>query len=86
MISPTSPNPFSHWYLLVQLSKMFCTNTVKDSFSPSNETRSKGTALYMDLFDIQPLFTNMPMDETIEIYLELLFYKKRKVKRILKNL
>ena len=34
----------------------------------------------MVLFDIQSLFTNVPLDETVEICLELLFYKKRKVK------
>ena len=39
----------------------------------------------MALFDFQSLFINIPLDETIEICLELLFYKKRKVKRMLKK-
>lgn len=36
-------------------------------------------------FDIKSLFTNIPLDETIKICLELLFYKKRKVKGIMKK-
>ena len=39
----------------------------------------------MALFDFQSLFINIPLDETIEICLELLFYKKRKVKGMLKK-
>ena len=39
----------------------------------------------MALFDIQSLFINIPLDETIKICLELLFYKKRKVKGMLKK-
>ena len=59
--------------------------TVKDSFSFSNEIRNKSTSLYMALFDIQSLFTNIPLDKTIDICLELLFNKKRKVKGMLKK-
>ena len=39
----------------------------------------------MASFDIQSLFPNIPLDESIEICLELLFYKKRKVKGMLKK-
>ena len=39
----------------------------------------------MASFDIQSLFTNIPLDETIYICLELLFNKKKKVKRMLKK-
>ena len=39
----------------------------------------------MASFDIQSLFTNIPLDETIDICLQLLFYKKRKVKGMLKE-
>ena len=59
---------------------------IKDSFSFSNEIRNKSTSLYMASFDIQSLFTNIPLDETIDICLELLFNKKRKVKGMLKNM
>ena len=37
---------------------------VKDSFSFSNEIRNKSTGLYMASFDIQSLFTNIPLVET----------------------
>ena len=40
----------------------------------------------MALFDIHSLFINIPLDETIDICLELLFNKKRKVKGMLKHL
>ena len=39
----------------------------------------------MASFDIQSLFTNIPLDETIDICLELLINKKRKVKGMLKK-
>ena len=39
----------------------------------------------MASFDIQSLFTNIRLDETINMCLELLFYKKRKVKGMLKK-
>ena len=39
----------------------------------------------MALFDTQSLFTNIPMDETTDICLVLLFNQKKKVKRMLKK-
>ena len=71
----------------VPILKEFTINeyTVKDSFSLSNEICNKSTSLYMASFDIQSLFTNIPLDETIDICLELLFNKKRKVKGMLKK-
>ena len=59
------------------LAKEFTINeyTVKDSFSFSNEIRNKSTSLYMASFNIQSLFTNISLDETIDICLELLFNK-----------
>ena len=71
----------------VPILKKFTINeyTVKDSFSFSNEIRNKSTSLYMASFDIQSLFTNIPLNETIDICLELLFNKKRKVKGMLKK-
>ena len=61
----------------VPILKEFTINeyTVKDSFSFSNEIRNKSTSLYMASFNIQSLFTNIPLDETIDICLELLFNK-----------
>ena len=61
----------------VPILKEFTINeyTVKDSFSFSNEIRNKSTSLYMASFNIQSLFTNIPLDEAIDICLELLFNK-----------
>ena len=39
----------------------------------------------MASFDIQSLLTNIPLDETIDMYVELLFNKNRKVKEMLKK-
>ena len=71
----------------VPMLKEFTINeyTVKDSSSFSNEIHNKSTSLYMASFNIQSLFTNIPLDETIDICLELLFNKKRKVKGMLKK-
>ena len=81
--------PFSYNLakFFVPILKEFTINeyTVKDSFSFSNEIRNKSTSLYMASFNIQSLSTNIPLDETIDICLELLFNKKRKVKGTLKK-
>ena len=71
------------WDFFVSILKEFTINeyTVKDSFSFSNEIRNKSTSLYMASLNIQSLFTNIPLDETIDICLKLLFNKKRKVKK-----
>ena len=39
----------------------------------------------MASIDIQSLFTNIPVNETIDIFMELLFYKKRNVKGMFKK-
>ena len=39
----------------------------------------------MASFDIQSLFTNIPLDETINICVDLVFHKKKKVKGMLKR-
>ena len=39
----------------------------------------------MATFNIQSLFTNIPLDETIDICVDLVFHKKKKVKGMLKR-
>ena len=51
----------------------------------SNEICNKSTSFFIASYGIQSLFTNIPLDETIDICLELLFNKKRKVKGMLKK-
>ena len=51
---------------------------VKDSFSFATDVRNQNSELYMTSFDIDSLFTNIPLDETIDICIRKLFGKKRK--------
>ena len=60
--------------------------TVKDSFSFSNEICNKSTSLYMALFDIHFLFTNIPQDETIDIVWNCFLIKREKLKECLINM
>ena len=53
----------------------------KDSFSFATEVRAQNPDLFMSSFDVDSLFTNIPLDETIEICVKKLFGKnKRKFK------
>ena len=71
----------------VPILKEFTINkyTVKDSFSFSSEIRDQDHTLHMASFDVQSLFTNIPLDETIDICVEKVFNKKRKIKGLLKR-
>ena len=46
---------------------------VRDSLSICNEIRKQDLSFYMTSFDIQSLFTNIPLDETIDIYVNRVF-------------
>ena len=59
--------------------------TVKDSFSFCKEIPDQDPNLFMASFDIQSLFTNIPLNETINICVDLVFHKKKKVKSMLKR-
>ena len=71
----------------VPILKQFTINeyTVKDSFSFCKEIIDQDPNLFMASFDIQSLFTNIPLDETINICVDLVFHKKKKVKGMLKR-
>ena len=58
--------------------------TVIDSFSFSKEIIDQDPNLFMASFDIQLLFTNIPLDDTIDIYVDMLFEKRKKVNGMLK--
>ena len=70
----------------VPILKQFTINkyTVKDSFSFCKEILDQDPNLFMASFDIQSLFTNIPLDETINICVDLVFHKKKEVKGMLK--
>ena len=50
--------------------------TVKDTFSFAHEIRSQDSTKRMSSFDVDALFTNIPLDETINICCEELFKNK----------
>ena len=53
--------------------------TIKDSFSFAEEVSSFNCAYYMTSFDIESLFTNIPLEETINICVDKLFENNTKV-------
>lgn len=60
----------------------FC---LKDSFSFAQEIQTQDSTLYMASMDVESLFTNIPLKETITICSSRLFFKKRKVGGLLKR-
>ena len=71
----------------VPILKQFSINkyAVKDSFSFCKQILDPNPNLFMASFDIQSLFTNIPLDETINICVDLVVHKKKKVKGMLKR-
>ena len=59
--------------------------TLKDSFTFAEEIQKQDPSLYMTSFDVESLFTNIPLDETTNICLDILYNKKRKLKGLLKR-
>ena len=51
--------------------------TVRDSFSFCNEIRKQDSSFYMASFDVQSLFTNISLDETIDICVYKVFQHKK---------
>ena len=68
-------------YLVPILSPLTVNEYVtKDSFSFAANVRNQDSNCFMTSFDIDSLFTNIPLDETIEICVKNLFGRKRKFK------
>ena len=57
----------------------------KDSFSFAAEVREQNPGLYMASFDVDSLFTNIPLDETIDICVKKLYGRKHKFKGFTKS-
>ena len=57
----------------------------KDSFSFAADVRQQNPDLYMASFDVDSLFTNIPLDETIDICVKKLFGRKHKFKGFSKS-
>lgn len=59
---------------------------IKDSFSFVDDIKKQDSELFMASFDVEALFTNIPLDETINICTNKLFPKRgMKVKGLIKN-
>ena len=58
-----------------KLLKPFTSNqyTAKDSFTFADDVSKQDTSLYMSSLDVDSLFTNIPLKETVDICCELLF-------------
>ena len=66
-------------YLVPILSPLTVNEYVtKDSFSFATNVRNQDSNCFMMSFDIDSLFTNIPLDETIEICVTQLFGRKQK--------
>ena len=72
---------------LVPILKEYTVNeyTIKDSFTFAEEITDQNAEHYMVSFDVESLFTNIPLDETIDICVERLYKNKKKVKGLLKR-
>ena len=53
---------------------------LKDSFEFASDIRNQNPDLFMTSFDIDSLFTNLPLDETIELCVKKTFGRKKKFK------
>ena len=66
-------------YLVPVLSPLTVNNFVtKDSFTFAEDVRKQNPDYYMTSFDVDSLFTNIPLDETIDICIRKLFGRKGK--------
>ena len=52
----------------------------EDSFDFAKNVREQNPDLFMSSFDIDSLFTNVPLDETIDLCVKILFGRKKKYK------
>ena len=59
--------------------------TVSDSFSFAGDVSKQNPGLYMTTSDVKSLFTNIPLNETINICVDTVFLRKKKVKGLLKR-
>lgn len=59
--------------------------TVKDTFTFAEEVRTQNSEYWMSSFDVDSLFTNIPLDETIEICCDELFRSRNTVSGLSKE-
>ena len=59
--------------------------TLSDSFYFCKKIKDQDSSMFVTSFDIQSLFTNIPLSETINICVGRMFQNKTKVKGLLKR-
>ena len=59
--------------------------TIKDSLSFAEELLSFDSNLVMESFDVESLFTNIPLKETIDLCVDILFYDRTNIDGITKD-
>ena len=59
--------------------------TVKDPFTFAEDIRTQNSAFFMSSFDVDSLFTNIPLDETIRICCDELFQSRNNVSGLSKE-
>ena len=81
ILSAISTCTYSLAQFFVPVLKEFTINTytIKDSFTFAEEVVEQNAELYMVSFDVESLFTNIPLDETINICVDRLYKRKRKI-------
>ena len=59
--------------------------TIKDSFTFAEKLQSFDSKLTMGSFDIKSLFTNIPLQEIIDLYVEIIFKDRTHVDSLSKD-
>ena len=59
--------------------------TLKDSFQFAEDIGNQDASLFMTSFDVESLFTNIPLDETINLCVTKMYKNKRKVHGLTKS-
>ena len=75
----------ANFFVPILIEKTSNKYTVRDSFSFCNEIRKQDRSFYMASFDIQSLFINVSLRETIDICLTRISQHKKKIKGMFKG-
>ena len=80
ILSATKTSTYKWAKFFVPLLRPFTSNTftIKDSFEFAKNITEQNAKLYMASLDVDSLFTNVPLDETINICVNELFKKEKR--------
>ena len=87
ILSAIGTSTYNMAKFLIPVLKDFTINqyTIRDSFTFASDAVKQDTSLYMATFDVKSLFTNVPLDETIDICVSKVYTGRKKVKGLLKR-